>query len=148
MAYNKEYYESHKEQMKQSRDKYRHKPENRERINEYQRNKMKELTQEQRDELNRKRREKRINQYEITRLQYRIDLKKRQLKDYTTQLEQLDHRYFMLQMVDTWDSECYSYSNELTSQMKELKLKIDNKKREIIELQAERERIKGEKYGK
>lgn len=139
MAYSKEYYDKHKEQMKKSRDKYRSKPENKEKIKEYQRERFKNLTQEQRDEANRKRRENRAKNIKLTRLQSRIDLKRRQIKKYNEELKELDHKTFMLKMMDTWDSECYKYSDELYNQIKEINRKIDNKKREIIELQTEKD---------
>lgn len=36
-------------------------------------------------------------------------------------LELLEHRYFMLQMKDTWDSSDYRYANELEEKIKKLK---------------------------
>lgn len=40
-------------------------------------------------------------------------------------LEQLEHRYFMLQMKDTWDSSDYRYANELEERIKKIKEKKD-----------------------
>lgn len=36
-------------------------------------------------------------------------------------LEQLENRYFMLQMKDIWDSSDYRYANELEEKIKKLK---------------------------
>ena len=36
-------------------------------------------------------------------------------------LEQLEHRYFILEMQDKWDSEDYRYANELKEKIKKLK---------------------------
>lgn len=36
-------------------------------------------------------------------------------------LEQLEHRYFLLEMQDKWDSEDYKYANELKEKNKKLK---------------------------
>lgn len=40
-------------------------------------------------------------------------------------LEQLENRYFMLQMKDTWDSSDYRYANELEERIKKIKEKKD-----------------------
>ena len=36
-------------------------------------------------------------------------------------LEQLEQRYFILEMQDKWDSEEYKYANELKEKIKKLK---------------------------
>ena len=36
-------------------------------------------------------------------------------------IEELEHRYFMLQMQDTWDSSDYRYAEELRQKIKKLK---------------------------
>ena len=36
-------------------------------------------------------------------------------------LEQLEYRYFLLEMQDKWDSEDYKYANELKEKIKKLK---------------------------
>ena len=36
-------------------------------------------------------------------------------------LEQLEHRYFILEMQDKWDSEDYKHANELKEKIKKLK---------------------------
>ena len=36
-------------------------------------------------------------------------------------LEQLEHRYFILEMQDKWDSEDYRYAKELKEKIKKLK---------------------------
>ena len=36
-------------------------------------------------------------------------------------LEELEHKYFMLQMQDCWDSSDYTYADELRSKIKRLK---------------------------
>lgn len=38
-------------------------------------------------------------------------------------LEQLEQRYFMLQMADTWTSEDYRYADELREKIRKLKEK-------------------------
>ena len=40
-------------------------------------------------------------------------------------IEELEHRYFMLKMQDTWASEDYRYADELNEKIK--KLKEENK---------------------
>ena len=35
-------------------------------------------------------------------------------------LEQLEHRYFLLEMQDKWDSEDYKYANELKEKIKNI----------------------------
>ena len=36
-------------------------------------------------------------------------------------LEQLEHKYFLLEMQDKWSSEDYKYANELKEKIKEAK---------------------------
>lgn len=36
-------------------------------------------------------------------------------------LEQLEHKYFLLEMQDNWTSEDYKYANELKEKIKKLK---------------------------
>lgn len=36
-------------------------------------------------------------------------------------LEQLERKYFLLEMKDSWDSEDYSYANELKEKIKKMK---------------------------
>ena len=36
-------------------------------------------------------------------------------------LEELEHKYFMLEMQDTWDSSDYKYADELREKIKKLK---------------------------
>lgn len=36
-------------------------------------------------------------------------------------LEELEHKYFMLQMQDHWESEDYRYADELKEQIRKLK---------------------------
>lgn len=36
-------------------------------------------------------------------------------------IEELEHRLFMLEMQDTWDSSDYRYANELEEKIKKLK---------------------------
>ena len=38
-----------------------------------------------------------------------------------SELEQLEHKYFLLEMQDKWDSEDYKYANELKERIKKLK---------------------------
>lgn len=38
-----------------------------------------------------------------------------------SELEQLEHKYFLLEMQDKWDSEDYRYANELKEKIKKLK---------------------------
>lgn len=39
----------------------------------------------------------------------------------TETLEELEHKYFMLQMQDHWDSEDYRYADELRQKIKKIK---------------------------
>ena len=43
-------------------------------------------------------------------------------------LEQLEHKYFLLEMQDHWDSEDYKYADELKEKIKEAKkwIKYEN----------------------
>lgn len=139
MAYNKEYYEKHKEEIKRSRDKYRNNPQNREKINKQQREKYHNLSDEEKQRRLQQKRERMALNTEKSRIQYKIYLRRRQLKEYEEKYKELDHKMFMLNMVDTWDSSDYKYSDELSKEMREIKEKIDNKKREIIKLNQEKE---------
>lgn len=38
-----------------------------------------------------------------------------------SELEQLEHKYFLLEMQDKWDSEDYKYANELKEKIRKLK---------------------------
>ena len=38
-----------------------------------------------------------------------------------SELEQLEHKYFLLEMQDKWDSEDYKYANELKERFNKLK---------------------------
>ena len=38
-----------------------------------------------------------------------------------SELEQLEHKYFLLEMQDKWYSEDYKYANELKERIKKLK---------------------------
>lgn len=38
-----------------------------------------------------------------------------------SELEQLEHKYFLLEMQDKWDSEDYRYANELKEKIRKLK---------------------------
>lgn len=38
-----------------------------------------------------------------------------------SELEILEHKYFLLEMQDKWDSEDYKYANELKERIKKLK---------------------------
>ena len=38
-----------------------------------------------------------------------------------SELEKLEHKYFLLEMQDHWDSEDYKYANELKEKIKKLK---------------------------
>lgn len=38
-----------------------------------------------------------------------------------SELEILEHKYFLLEMQDKWDSEDYKYANELKEKIKKLK---------------------------
>lgn len=127
MAYNKEYYEKHKEQMKLNRQRYREK--NKDIINTKQREKYHNLSIEERQERIEKQREKRAKNPEISRIQYRIDMHKRKLR-------LLETKMFDLQMTDTWDSSDYKYSDELNK-------KIKDEEKKIKELLAEKEKLRG-----
>ena len=143
MAYNKEYYDNHKEQIKKIRDKYRNNPQNREKINKQQREKYQNLSDEEKKKIMERVKEWRVLNEDKSRIQYRINLKKRQLKRYTEQYKELDHRKFMLNMVDSWTNEDRAYNNELSNKMKEIREKIDNKNKEIELLKIERKNYNG-----
>lgn len=36
-------------------------------------------------------------------------------------IEELEHKYFMLEMQDTWDSRDYKYADELRNKIKKMK---------------------------
>ena len=141
MAYNKEYYEQHKEQFKKRSEKYReaHKEE----INKKQMEKYWSLSDEERQAIILKQREKRAKNPELSRINYSIDSRKRFLKKYLAQYEELEQKMFELKMVDTWDSSDYKYSDELFSQMHKIKEKIDLKNKQIDELLNYREKLNG-----
>ena len=121
MAYSREYYEAHKDQLKEAKRRYESK--NREKINAKKREWYNALSDEEREEYKAKLREKRAKDPEIARLQYRIDYCKRYIKQY-------EHKMFMLKMQDTWDSSDYKYSDELQSKI----MKYKNMIKELEEL--------------
>lgn len=43
-------------------------------------------------------------------------------------LEQLEHKYFLLEMQDHWDNEDYKYANELKEKIKRVKERKDGRK--------------------
>ena len=140
MAYNKEYYEKHKEEIKRSRDKYRHNLENREKINKQQRERYQNLPKEERQKRIEHIRQKRLQNIEKSRIQYRIDLRKRQIKKYFETYNDLEHKMFMLKMVDHWESEDYKYADQLFEQIHKVKTKIDKKNEELKELEIQKEK--------
>ena len=141
MGYNKEYYETHKEQMKKARDKYRNK--NKEDINKKQLAAYWALPEEERQRRILKQREKRAKNPEINKITYRIDANKRTLKKYLAKYEELEGKMFALKMVDTWSSADYKYSDELFLEMKKIKEKIDIKNKQIAELIEDKEKLNG-----
>ena len=141
MGYNKEYYETHKEQMKKARDKYRNK--NKEEINKKQLAAYWALPEEERQRRILKQREKRAKNPEINKITYRIDANKRTLKKYLAKYEELEGKMFALKMVDTWSSADYKYSDELFLEMKKIKEKIDIKNKQIAELIEDKEKLNG-----
>ena len=143
VAYNKEYYEKHKEQMKKARDKYRKNPINKDKINEKKREKYKNLSNEDREKLLQKFKEYRAVNEQKSRIYYRLAFRKRQIRRYLEEYEKLEHKMFMLKMVDTWTSEDYKYSDELFAEMHKFKEKIDLKTKEIEELKVEMEKLDG-----
>lgn len=46
-----------------------------------------------------------------------------------SELEQLEYKYFLLEMQDRWTSEDYKYSDELIEKIKKLKGEISNDKK-------------------
>lgn len=127
MAYNKEYYEAHKEEFKENNNRYRTK--NKDEINLKQRERYASLSEEEKQKKIEKQREKRAKNRELTRLQCRIDSNKRFLKKY-------EQKMFDLQMTDTWNSSDYKKSDELNK-------KIIYYKNKIEELQKEKEKLSG-----
>lgn len=49
------------------------------------------------------------------------DLKKLNSSELKAELEELESKYFMLKMVDTWTSEDYRYADELQQQIRTVK---------------------------
>lgn len=142
MSYNREYYEKHKEEMKKARDKYRKgDSEALERTRTINRERYRNLPIEKKKAIFDRQRKKREQNIELTRVQYRIDARKKMLKKYLMEYEELEERMFRLKMVDTWDSSDYRYSNELFEKMRKVKEKIDKKNYEIEELNKEKERM-------
>ena len=91
MAYSKEYYEMHKEQMKRSRDKYRKgTKEALERTRKRNRDRYNMLPVEKKEQLLKRQKEKREEKLELTRLQYRIDQKKKQIRQYNAAILEAD----------------------------------------------------------
>lgn len=127
MAYNKEYYESHKEDFKENNNRYREK--NKEEINFKQRERYANLSEEEKQKRIIRQRENRAKNRDLTRIQCRIDGVKRRLKKY-------EEKMFELQMIDTWNSSDYKYSDELSK-------KIIYYKNKIEELQKEKEKLSG-----
>ena len=120
MAYNKEYYEEHKEQIKKIRKRYREK--NKEEINKKQREGYRNLSEEEREERKQQLREKRALNGEKARIQYKIDYCKRKIKEF-------EEKMFMLKMLDTWESSDYKYSDELSAKI----IKYKNMLKELEE---------------
>lgn len=139
MAYNKEYYEANKDKFKAIRDRYRHNPENREKINEQRRNKYKNLSDSEKKQIVEQNRLNRAKNGDKTRIRYRISQKKRQLKEYLAKYEELSQDLFDLNLIDSWGSDEYAYSNELCTKMHLVKQKIDKKNEEIAKLEKEKE---------
>ena len=88
-----------------------------------------DLSEEEKQKRINMQREKRAKTPEISRIQYNIDRCKRYLKKY-------EEKMFMLNMVDTWNSNDYKYSDELNR-------KIVYYKHKIEELQKEKEKLNG-----
>lgn len=51
-------------------------------------------------------------------------------------LEQLEHRYFLLEMQDKWDSEDYKYANELKEKIKKFKVSKQYWRQAQVEMYA------------
>lgn len=141
MAYNKEYYEEHKEQLKENNKRYIER--NKEKVNEKQRERYWNLSEEERQKRIIKQRENRAKNPELSRINYRIDAAKRTLKTYYTKYEELERKMFMLQMVDNWDSSDHKFFTELSREMHKLKEKIDLKNKQIAELLKDKEKLHG-----
>lgn len=47
----------------------------------------------------------------------------------TETIEELEHKYFMLEMQDTWDSRDYRYADELRQKIKKLREENKNVKK-------------------
>lgn len=142
MSYNKEYYEKHKEQMKKSRDKYRKgSPEAIERTRKRNRDRYNNLPPEKKQLLLAKQKEKRENALETTRITYRINAKRKQIRQYNKTIQNLKDNMFMLKMKDTWDSDDFRYSDVLFEQIKKNERKIEEKTKEIEELIKEKEQL-------
>lgn len=142
MAYSKEYYEAHKEQWKVARDKYRKgTPEALERTRKTNRDRYAALPLEKKQELLKRQKEYRKINIEATRTRYKINLRKKQIKQYDKNLQKLRDESFMLKMKDTWDSADFRYADELDEKTKLFQKKIDKKSKEIEVLTKELEEL-------
>lgn len=142
MAYSKEYYEAHKEQWKAARDKYRKgTPEALEAFRKKARDRYANLTPEQKRAFLTKQKEHRDSMPEVTKLRYKMGMRRRQIRQYDKKIQKLQSDLFELKMKDTWDSADFKYSDELYEKIKMLQEKIDKKAKEIESLEKEREKL-------
>ena len=134
MAYNKEYYEANKDRFKASRDKYRHNPKNRDKINTQQREKYRNMSEEKKEALLQKNKEYRAENIIKSRIQYKINQKKRQLKNYYECYEILTERSIIASRLKNIEQ-----VQETLKEMQVLQAKIDQKNAEITNLEKEKE---------
>lgn len=134
MAYNKEYYEAHKDAIKKNRDKYRNNPVNRAKINEQQREKYRNLSKEKKEARLQKQKDTRAKNIAKSRTQYRINQRKLTLKKYYEKYDEYVNK--SIQYAKNQDAEKLIVT---LKQMNELKEKIDQKVEEINNLEKAKE---------
>lgn len=148
MAYNKEYYDANKDKFKAIRDRYRHNPTNKKKINAKQREKYKNMPEDKKKELSQKNKEDRAKNVTKSRIQYRINQKKRLLNKYLAEYNEYAGQPisdFVKQRSEegiAWNIEEHKEVQELFAKMAELQEKIDKKNEEILILTQEMESLK------
>ena len=125
--------------MKKARDKYRKgSPEALERTRQINRDRYNKLPPEKKKMLLERQKEKRQSTIEISRLQYRIDQKKKQIRLYEGAIELLNTPLFMLKSKLVWNDEDHNQYAELTAKIEKNQERISQKHKEIEELTKEK----------
>lgn len=145
MAYNKEYYETHKEQLKKNRDKYRKgTPEALERTRKINRDRYNNLPAEKKKMLLEKQKARRQETLEATRIGYKINIRKKQIKQYIAKKTELENSLSSLKAKHPWEKFDFKYEICLNDKIKILNDKINKKHEEINVLTKEREALLNE----